>query len=164
MQGIFLSIIAVSQLFGALFAFAGIDAIIRQVPISTMPWPAVFNLGWFITVFLLGLIGAMLIWLKRHIGIWLSLIHQLAIVPLFLIPNVFFYVLGDGISVVLAISVRGANVAFVLKANIGSGDVLSLLAPVAGTGYYGVNLFALICAIYLYKLLGRIVSGQAEAT
>lgn len=165
MQGIFLSVIAIAQLFGAIIAFANLDAVMKQVPFSTLPLTNQLVLGWIIIVFLLGLIGAILIWVKRRIGIWLSLFHQLAIVPVVILPAARgFYVLGDAIAVALAFTVRGWQIGFDLKINVGTNSLLSMFRPEADAGIYGVNLFALICAIYLYKLLRRKVPAtQAEA-
>jgi hypothetical protein len=57
----FLTIVTISQLFGALFAFSDFDETLKQTPLSTLgTMQQVATLG------TLGLVGSILIWLSRR--------------------------------------------------------------------------------------------------
>jgi hypothetical protein len=95
----FLTIVTISQLFGALFAFSYFDETLKQTPLSTLgPMQQLATLGT-VVIYLLGLVGSILIWLSRRAGLWLSLLHELIIIPVFFIAGVFYWVMGDGFAV-----------------------------------------------------------------
>jgi hypothetical protein len=152
LRRIFLTIVTISQLFGALVAFSYFDEALKQTPFSTLGPLQKFIIGGTILIYLLGLVGSILIWLSRRPGIWLSLIHQLLLIPVFVIPNVFFWVLGDAVAVAVVVWWTAAGPSLNVLFNIGTGNLLQVMQPIAGVSYYGVNIFALICALYLNRL------------
>jgi hypothetical protein len=149
---LFLSVIAVAQLFGALLAFATLDAISKQTPAATLNRAQLVFLAVLVLVYLLGFLGSILIWVRRQAGLWLSLIHQILLVPIVLIPGVLFYVFGDALSFAVVASKAGDNLSFGFSFNIATTKVFTVARQTAGGSHYGVNLFALICALYLDRL------------
>ena len=149
MRPLFFTVITISQFFGALLAFAYVDVLVKQRPLTTDQQLALAVL---VLVFLPGLLGSILIWVRRRTGIWLSLIHQILLIPLFIIPNVYFYVLSDAVGFALGVLLWGGNFNVNFAFNIGSNTLLNVIKPPAGAAYYGVNVFALLCALYLNKL------------
>lgn len=152
MRRIFLTIITISQLFGALVVFSFFDATLKQTPFSTLGPLQKAVVGVSILIYLLGLVGSILIWLSRSAGIWLSLIHQLLLTPVFIISGVFFWVLGDAISVAVVVWWTAGGPSLNVLFNIGTGNLMQVMQPIAGVSYFGVNIFALICAVYLNRL------------
>ncbi len=104
-------------------------------------------------IYLLGLVGSILIWLSRRAGLWLSFVHQLLIIPVFFIPGVFYWVMGDGLAIAAVVWHTDASSGFTTVFNFGSNSLVSVLNKMADASYYGVNIFALICAVYLNRLL-----------
>jgi hypothetical protein len=89
-----------------------------------------------------------LIWAKAKAGVWLSLAHQILITPVVVLPSVFTYAMGDAVNVAVAIG-TGSKIDYRLAFNVG-GNLLPQLQPSPGAlNYYGVNVTALICALYL---------------
>jgi hypothetical protein len=146
---LFFTVITVSQFFGALLAFAYLDVLLKQRPLVPGQQLAVVLI---VLVFLPGLLGSILIWVRRRTGIWLSLIHQILLIPLFIIPNVYYYVLSDAVGLALGVLRAGENFNVNFAFNIGTNTLVSVIKPPAGATYYGVNVFALLCALYLNKL------------
>ena len=153
MRRSFLTVITISQLFGALFAFSYFDETLKQTPLSTLgTMQQVATLGT-LAIYLLGLVGSILVWLSRRAGLWLSLVHQILIIPVFFIPGVFYWVIGDGLAVAAVVWQTGTATSFTVAFNFGSNSLVSALGATDGASYYGVNIFALICAVYLNRLL-----------
>lgn len=152
MRRLFLTIITISQFFGAVLTFSKVDEVLKLTPLSTLDTLQKSFIVVPILIYLLGLIGSILIWLSRRPGIWLSLIHQLLLIPLFIIPDVFFWVLGDAVSIAVVTWWTAAGPSFNVLFNVGTGSLLQLMRPIAGISYYGLNIFALICALYLNRL------------
>ena len=163
MRRIFLSIITITQLFGAILAFAYFDEALKQTPLRTLPPMQLFFAGVTMLTYLLGLVGSILIWLSRRAGLWMSLIHQLVMIPVFFIPGAYFWVMGDVLSVAAVVSQTGANTHFNVQFNFGTNSLLTVLGANAATSYYGVNIFALICAVYLNRQLRRGVFGPDDS-
>lgn len=151
MRRVFLTIITITQLFGALLFFSILDTALKQTPISAMDMLQKSLIGIAILIYLLGLIGSILIWLSKRAGIWMSLLHQLPLIPLFIVPGGIYWVLGDAFSIAAVIWQAGSAFNFNLLFNLGDTSLLDALKPMADKSYYGVNIFALICAVYLNR-------------
>ena len=95
MHRFFLLIITASQLLGALVAFAFFDAIAGQAPFSAASFVQKLAIAVTVLIYLLGLLGAILIWTGAKTGLWLSLFHPIMIIPIFSIPGVFSWVATD---------------------------------------------------------------------
>jgi hypothetical protein len=146
---IFFTVITISRLSGALLAFGQLDQLTKQGPLTRDQQIA---LAVIVLVYLPGLIGSILIWVRRRTGIWLSLIHQILLIPLFIIPNVYFYSLTDAVGVAVGLLLAAGHLNVNFAFNIGADTLISVINPPQGASYYGVNAFALICALYLNKL------------
>lgn len=163
MRRLFLSIITISQFFGAVLTFAYFDEASKQSPLSTLGTLQAFSVGVTMLVYLLGLIGSMLIWLSRRAGLWLSLIHQLVMIPIFFMPA-YFWVMGDALSIAAVVWKTGSNIGFAVQFNFSTSSLVDVLNARTGTAtsYYGANIFALICAVYLNRLRRRGVFGPDD--
>jgi hypothetical protein len=81
----------------------------------------------------------------------------------FLIPGVFYWVMGDGFAVAAVVWRTGAATSFTVAFNFGSNSLVSALGATDGASCYGVNIFALICAVYLNRLLRAGYSSKTTA-
>ena len=97
-------------------------------------------------IYLLGLLGSILIWTGARTGLWLSVFHQLLIIPVFFIPGVFYWVAGDVVSAVTAAVLHGnGDLTFGASLSFNSASPLTAFKAAADASYFGVDLFALIC-------------------
>jgi hypothetical protein len=73
---------------------------------------------------------------------------------------VFFWVLGDAISVAVVVWWTAGGPSLNVLFNVGTGNLLQVMQPIAGVSYFGVNIFALICAVYLHRLRRDAIFAQ----
>ncbi len=149
MRRYFLLIIAILQVVGAVLLFTRLAELLRQGQLGQFAPSEKLVFGAFALIYLLGLIGSILIWMGRSGGVFASLVHQLCLVPVFILPGVFAYAMGDGVSLVLVMVRSGTGTVFTLNGSIGTASMLGVLNLAPATSYYGANLVALICAAYL---------------
>jgi hypothetical protein len=163
MRRFFLMVITLSQRLGALVVFSWLDTMLRQVPPAALPTPLLAIIGVAVMVSLAGIVGSVLIWTGRRAGLWLSLFHQLGLIPMFALPNL-HYLMSDGISLIF-----GAQIHAGFKAMIWLKVGAPTLRLTAGSTFFGVNVFAIICAVYLNRLRrrgsspGEFAASQPEA-
>ena len=141
--------IATSQLFGAIWAFASVDARVKQAPLSGLGATEIFFLAITIAVYLLGLVGAISILAGKRWGFSLSVIHQIVLIPVILIANSFRWILEDAASLVAFAVQKADSIGGQLVGTLGTYDILSTMQPQPETNYFGINLIALFFAIYL---------------
>lgn len=153
MRRFFLLIITASQLFGALVAFAYFDGIAGQAPFSAASFVQKLGIAGTILIYLLGLLGAILIWTGAKTGLWLSLFHQILIIPIFFIPGIFSWVAIDLIgAIVAAVFQNNGDITFGAMLSFNRANPAAGLNASAESTFFGLNLFALMCAVYLSRL------------
>jgi hypothetical protein len=165
---LFLAAIAASQVFGAVAVFSNPNAVLWPMP--TQHASQFLGSLTQVLVYLPGLVGAVLIWVglvsvKKPAGLWLSLIHQLMLVPLFWMPGR-YWVMADAFqfAVVVVLNEISNTSHITMLWNLGSNSLLQIVNPGFGVRFYGANVFALICSLYLYRLLRSKALASGEST
>ena len=155
MSRLFLYIIATSQLVGALLIFGPLDAQLKQTPLANFSAIQVFLWGVIVVVFLLGAVGSILIFSGNRMGLYLSILHQILLLPVIRTPDGYLWVMQDAASVVLFISEKASQFGFSAIFTVGSVNIMQTLRPEPDTSYYGVDILALAFAAYLALVRNR---------
>jgi hypothetical protein len=151
---IFLAVITISQAVGALMFFSYVYEVARRSPSGTLNALQLLDGLAHILMYLAGLIGAVLIWVRKPAGLWLSFVHQLLMVPLWWTPG-WVWVVADWFGIAVWFARNDILERFFFSIEFDLSGTLQVLHPVAGVSYYGANVFALMCALYLYQLRRR---------
>lgn len=148
---------------GALLTFAALEAKLRQAPLANTSATERIFLAIVVVTFLLGVLGSILILAGKRAGYWMSIVHQLMLVPLLYLPNGFRWIMEDAASAALFVSKDAIGWGYTVTFSFGDATISSVLNPKPDTTYIGINVLALVFAycIYLAKRRGTLIDGSA---
>ncbi len=155
-------IIAYIQILSAGFNLWGVDP--RLVVNMPFGRNTIF-LVLFLAAQILGLVGAILTLQKIRFGFVLSIFHHLLLVPALLVTSWGLVMLMDdriNVTLLLMSKPNGFDVGFYWS--LGWNTVFKQVTPSVPTGstYFGINLFAFICAIVLWVGMDETDAAMAE--
>ena len=155
-------IIAYVQILSAGFNLWGVDPrILVNMPVGRN----MIFVGLFLLAHLLGLVGAILMLQKVRLGFVLSLVHHILLLPALVITGWGLVMLmDDRINVTLLFMSQPSTSDVSVYWSLGWGTVFSQVTRGVppGSTYIGINLFALACAIVLWREVKEIDAVMAE--
>ena len=147
------------QFLGGLIAFYRVDP---KVLFSSLSLQNGFFLGLFILIHVLGLLGAVLVVLRRRLGFFLSIAHHLLMALGLKIGTTFVFLTHDVLSLFVFLLSRFDEYSLTLRWSWGLGTIFAQLARDPRGTYIGINLFALACAGFLWWALKEAETEREE--
>jgi hypothetical protein len=155
-------VIAYIQILSAGFNLWGVDP---QILVNAPVGRNTFFVGFFLLVQILGLTGAVLMLQKMRLGFVLSIVHHILLLPALLITSWGLVMLMDdrlNATLLFMSKPTGAEVGFYWS--LGWSSVFQQVTRNVATGssYFGINLFAFVCATVLWVGMDETDTAKAE--